>query len=714
MAVTTLPPEVTRDDLIVIKEMIENRDYQTAGSALTNYLSDSPDDLDAWFLMGNLLLQQDNPALSRMIYRWLVDNGGGDKWQNWMNLGKSEDNLNLPEEAQISYRKSLELDPQNAHILTAIGTNYVQQHKSDLAIDYCRQALEIDPDRQMARSSMGFAYLQKRDWANGWDFYEAGYGKLRWRQERLYGHDEPRWDGTKHKSCHVIVHGEQGVGDQIAGLEPLRDMANATTIVAVEVDAKVRGLVARSYPDIEVYGTLKEKNLTWPLTKQKVDAHAGFFSLHRHFRRQESDYQGQPYLVPDPQRRIQWRALLDSLGPEPKIGIAWTGGVSLTQRSTRRADLFQLLPILRKHCHWISLEYRDRSHEIQKLLRQRHVVIHDWPLATRTDDYDDTAALVAELDLVICVPTSVMHLAGALGVPTFCLVHPRPGIECGSSGDHLAFYGKTVRLFRREKDDDWSDQVNTVKEELGKFISTNKPQRPVEINRTTRSCRVFIGYDERQSVAYNVLQQSILKRSRRQVSISPVVLSTLPMSRHGLTPFTYSRFLVPWICGYQGWALFLDADMLVLGNIAEVFALADEKYAVMVVKNSEQFEWASLMLFNCAHPANRILTPGYIDDPRKSISPHYMDWLDQELVGELPSEWNHTVGYDAPRNDAKLVHFTQGVPAHPEIEGCEYTDEWFKEYRLLKETSSWQELMGNSVHAKKDANGEMIPRLKAS
>ena len=99
-------------------------------------------------------------------------------------------------------------------------------------------------------------------------------------------------------------------------------------------------------------------------------------------------------------------------------------------------------------------------------------------------------------------------------------------------------------------------------------------------------------------------------------------------------PFTFSRFLVPWLCDYQGWALFLDIDFLALGDVAELFALTDDRYAAMVSKNPKKFEWASMIMFNCGHPANRILTPDYVDDPKRCVSPHTMDWLAPELVGE--------------------------------------------------------------------------------
>ena len=459
--------EVTRSDLQIIKGWIQANDYTRAGTALSNFLADNPDDMDAWFLMGTMLLHQDNPALARMIFDWTTGKGGAeDRWEHWLNLGKAWDHLNLADEAEEFYRRALMRAPSNDHVLASLGTNLVQQYRSDEALDYCQRAVDANPDNKMAVSSMGFAHIQKREWAKGWDCYEYGYGKLRWRKERLYT-GEGRWDGTPGQR--IIVHGEQGIGDQIAGLEPLADMAEATTVLAVEVDKKIAPLVARSYPDLEVHGTLKEKDLDWPLALEP-DAHCGLFSMHRHFRRQESDYRGKAYLKADPDRSLMWRALLDSLGPEPKVGLAWSGGISLTQSASRRANLLDWLPILKQPCHWISLEYRDRSDELANLKRQRGITVHDWPWATQTDNYDDTAPLVAELDLIITVPTSVVHLAGALGTPCLCMTHPRPNLHYCGVGDTIAYYGDTVRLYRRESNDEWAGTVAKVADTLTEIL----------------------------------------------------------------------------------------------------------------------------------------------------------------------------------------------------------------------------------------------------
>lgn len=217
--------------------------------------------------------------------------------------------------------------------------------------------------------------------------------------------------------------------------------------------------------------------------------------------------------------------------------------------------------------------------------------------------------------------------------------------------------------------------------------------------------KIYIGFDSRQPISYTVLQNSIFRHASVPVSITPLCLETMPCQRQGLTPFTFSRFLVPYLCDYQGWALFLDIDMLLCADVNELFKLKDDAYAVMVSKNPMRFEWPSMMLYNCAKCT--VLTPEYVAEAAKL---HLLDWVKEEEIGELPREWNHLVGYDPLNPNPKLIHYTQGVPAYPETKDCEHADKWKKEFEIANSTQPWVTLMGNSVHAK-ELNGKMVPKL---
>jgi lipopolysaccharide biosynthesis glycosyltransferase len=216
--------------------------------------------------------------------------------------------------------------------------------------------------------------------------------------------------------------------------------------------------------------------------------------------------------------------------------------------------------------------------------------------------------------------------------------------------------------------------------------------------------KVFIGYDPREAVAYSVLAYSIHARASAPVAIAPLMLSELrgllTRERHPLqsTDFSFSRFLTPHLSAYAGWSIFMDCDMLVLDDIAKLHALCDERYAAMVVKHDhvpneakkfldqpqtsyQKKNWSSVMLFNNAKC--RALTPDYVNTA-SGLELHQFKWLANDgLIGEIPARWNHLVGYNPPRRDAALVHYTLGGPYFEEYRDCEYADAWRRELEAM-------------------------------
>jgi hypothetical protein len=212
--------------------------------------------------------------------------------------------------------------------------------------------------------------------------------------------------------------------------------------------------------------------------------------------------------------------------------------------------------------------------------------------------------------------------------------------------------------------------------------------------------RVFIGFDPRETVAWHVLTHSILARSSQPVGFVPLALNNLEglmwRERNALqsTEFSFSRFLTPYLSDFQGWSLFMDCDMLMLDDIAKLWALRDERYAVMCIKHDhrpvetvkfldqpqtayQKKNWSSVMLFN--NSRCKALTPEYVNTA-SGLELHQFKWLESdELIGEIPTAWNHLVGYSTPRPDAANVHYTIGGPYFDEYAQCEYGAQWFAE-----------------------------------
>ncbi len=210
---------------------------------------------------------------------------------------------------------------------------------------------------------------------------------------------------------------------------------------------------------------------------------------------------------------------------------------------------------------------------------------------------------------------------------------------------------------------------------------------------------VFIGYDPREAIAFHVCVNSIIRKSSEPVTIHPLALQNLQGYREkhtdGSNQFIYSRFLVPHLMNYEGWAIFLDGDMLLRDDITKLWALRDESKAVVVVKhdyltrktekylgskneNYPRKNWSSVVLWNCGHEANRRLTPEFVETAT-GAQLHRFTWLADDQIGELPKTWNWLPDEFGRNDDAKLLHWTLGTPCFHEFAGEPMADEWHRE-----------------------------------
>ena len=453
-------------DLDVIRSMMDKFEWGESQKLLTHYLNDNPDDQRALFLLGRVFVSTDRQAEGRVVYEYLR-NQYPDRTDIKLNLAKCYDLLMDWESSGSLYREVLLAEPNNVKAILGLSTIAVQEHRPDEAITLADEALAIEPTAVQALSNKSFAYLQQRDYGEGWKFYEYGAGHLRWREVKQYD-GEPRWQGELGPEVQLIVHTEQGIGDQIAGIEPLADAMRHVTIVGLDADPKMRPLFKRSFPQIKYHGT-EEIQAAIARGSIKPTHSCGIFSLHTHFRHSEADYRKQPFLVADPALRAMYRGWMDSLdGPGLRIGLALNGGHTLTHKAARSLPLDALLPILRQQHTFVSLEYHDRQEAFDDFEKRKGIRVHQNPHIVSNLTFDEPAALIAELDLVIGVPTAAMHGCGALGTTAFCLVHKTPNIHYSNAGELMPYYG-SVRMFRREEESRWVETVAEVAKALDEF-----------------------------------------------------------------------------------------------------------------------------------------------------------------------------------------------------------------------------------------------------
>jgi lipopolysaccharide biosynthesis glycosyltransferase len=216
--------------------------------------------------------------------------------------------------------------------------------------------------------------------------------------------------------------------------------------------------------------------------------------------------------------------------------------------------------------------------------------------------------------------------------------------------------------------------------------------------------KVFIGWDSREDIAYQVARKSILDLTSIPVEITPLKQKELRKSgmywrdvdKLASTEFTFTRFLIPELCNFNGWALFIDCDFVFLCDVKEIFDQIDEKYAIMCVQHDyipksdtkmdgqrqtiyPRKNWSSMMLINCGHSSNQCVTKEFVNDSEKTGAfLHRFSWLNDTEIGQLSHEYNWLVGWYKEPEDGKpkALHYTEGGPWFSEYENCEYANTW--------------------------------------
>lgn len=215
---------------------------------------------------------------------------------------------------------------------------------------------------------------------------------------------------------------------------------------------------------------------------------------------------------------------------------------------------------------------------------------------------------------------------------------------------------------------------------------------------------IFIGYDPREDIAYQVCKHSIVSkqpnadiRPLKQSELREAGWYTRPIDKLASTEFTFTRFLIPELTNFQGWALFMDCDMILTTDINELLEQADDRYAVMCVQHEYKVQegfkmdgqkqtvyprknWSSVVLWNCAHPSNKIVTTEFINDEKTTGKYlHRFSWLKDEEIGKLDHTWNYLVGVYHDIETPKLIHYTEGGPWFENYRNCEFHTVWKKE-----------------------------------
>ncbi len=430
-----------------------------------NFLLDhSPKNADLWFYLGTIYMSRGFPTLAEKLFR---ENLKLDpkSVSGYNNLGFIYKQDNQNERAEKMFLQGIRYFPDGADpkdlamMYNNLATLYVNNGTPKKAVEYCLKGFECDTQNPQLHWNYSLALLELGQWKEGWLEHEWGFQtssgnpalKASKRKDKDYG-GLPRWDGEKGKT--VIVYGEQGLGDEIMFASMLPDLQKVCNVI-YDAHPRLTNIMRDSFPGIDVYGTRKELETPW-VDNYEPDCRVAIGSLGKFFRNSQEDFPKTPYLKVEKSNTLT--------GQKPKIGISWKGGYKSTRKDLRSVTLDQLQPILELDADFYSLQYtKNADKEISEFTERTGIVIHhDQSII---DDYDKTAAFIQELDVVVSVCTSIIHLSGALGVPCWVLTPSRPAWRYGVKGE-MPWYD-SIRLFR-QSGDDWDSVIQRVRKELCK------------------------------------------------------------------------------------------------------------------------------------------------------------------------------------------------------------------------------------------------------
>jgi tetratricopeptide (TPR) repeat protein len=439
------------------------RRFDDALAAYDKVLTFKPGDDGAWLGRGNVFaeLRRLDDALAAYDKALLINPGVA---KVWLGRGNALTALKRNDEAFAAYEKALALDPGLAEAWLGRGNLLAEDKRFDEACAAYDKAIALDPQIADAYCNKALIKLGIGDFEEGWDLYE-------WRSKT-------KINIPKHaylKSLNFLVRqnraaligesvailAEQGIGDEIMFASILPDLIGDAKSVAYEVDARLLRLFESAFPSVSLIARDDQTRLR----QQAPDVVLQVGSLGYAYRRDAKSFPRLPYLRADAVRVEKWQALLaDEAMSRKTIGISWRGGTSRTRRDERSIELEQLRPLIEGNdCHFVSLQYGEVADEIARFndagARKVHCPLDDF------NNFDDFAALVTALDLVVSVQNTTIHMCGALGRPCWGMIPWRPEWRYGVVGESMIWYS-SIKLYRHSAPGDWDGIIKAINSDL--------------------------------------------------------------------------------------------------------------------------------------------------------------------------------------------------------------------------------------------------------
>lgn len=367
------------------------------------------------------------------------------------------------------------------------ATSWLHQREMERATPYFEQALKESGTSPAVQWEYAMQLLMMEDFERGWDYHEARHSIFGWKGLNTLPLSLPAWEGQDLSGKTLLIHGEQGTGDEVMFASVIPELVAVAKKVFVACHPNLVDLFQTSFPNSTIIPHGRGNPETWEsalpewckrlLKNNKPDYHISSSSLAHYTRRHARDFPGTPYLKVTPERKERLgRALQQELarntvseqafsklpGAGIKIGLAWSGNLSNPTAALRSTPLSTLRPLRDAvpGAQFISLQSKQYAHQIAEVPEMRLI-----DTSAHTDNFADLAALMQNLDLVITVDTSYVHIAAGSGVPTWLMQSRRGEWRWGWQRKHPLWY-RCVQLFWQPKQGDWASVIAAMADEL--------------------------------------------------------------------------------------------------------------------------------------------------------------------------------------------------------------------------------------------------------
>ena len=448
-------------------------DWAKAGAAADEVLKNDPTRAEAMYLVALALRKDGNDGTAALVLN-MATKLEPTRWALWLELAKCLHERH-PREAYQAAQRAQKLRPDHVDTLSVLCNVASTLGRHAEALEWSERSEKLHGFVGEVAHNSSFALMALGRWAEGWKAFKPSLGQPARVIRNFHADREtPRWNPDKHKDAVVVIYGEQGVGDEImyaSMIDRAIDKAkSAGSRVIINCNPRLEGLFKRSF-GVPVYGY--EQRAEWPLdegvTHKLEMGGLGEFFAPEPFRR-GAFLRSYPPLV------AAWEAYLSRCQNQSRplrVGLAWTGGSWETGRGRRSIPFELILQLMRgQDCTFVNLEYEDRRKDLQFAPH----VLNPTTATKKGADMDELAALVANLDLVISVQTSVVDLCGALGVPCWAITDEVPQWRyTGFFGDDTMAFYESVKVYRQKQWGEWNPVINRVARDLKAWTECKEP-----------------------------------------------------------------------------------------------------------------------------------------------------------------------------------------------------------------------------------------------